>query len=217
MAPPRVAPAAACILIASILAAQQQQPPPPPAGYTFGTTVVSSSGLEGRVYLIDQDTKKLPRFERMKPIGTIYTTSLNIWPQRFDEGFPGVTDRFEWFAIDYTGRIWIGEPGVFRFSLLSDDGSKLSINGVTVVNLDGTHAPLGASGSAFLSRGVHQLRVSYYQGPAWAVALVMAVARPGGGWKVFNTDDFPPPQDSSLWTKGEIRDVKDVPNPYARR
>ena len=64
---------------------------------------------------------------------------------------------------------------------------------------------------------MRQLRVPYYQGPAWAVALVLAVARHGGGWKIYNTDDFLPPQDTSLWTKGEIRDVKDVPNPYARQ
>ena len=134
-----------------------------------------------------------------------------------NEGFPGVTDRFEWFAIDYTGNIWIDEPAVYRFSLLSDDGSRLSINGVTVVSLDGTHPPLGSSGNAFLTRGLHQLRVSYYQGPADALALVMAVARPGAGWKIFNTDDFPPPQDTSRWTKGEIGDVKDVPNPYVRQ
>ena len=202
----------AWLLSSSILAA----PPQGPGGYVFGTTVVSSSRLQGRVYLINEDTKKLPRFERMKPVGTIYTTSLNIWPQRFDEGFPGVTDRFEWFAIDYTGKIWVDEPGVYRFSLLSDDASRLSINGVTVVNLDGTHPPLGSSGSAFLTRGVHQLRVSYYQGPADAVALVRAVARPGAGWKIFNTDDFLPTQDTGLWTKGEVRDVKDVPNPFVR-
>ena len=47
----------------------------------------------------------------MKPVGTIYTNSLNVSPQRFDESFPGITDRFEWFAIDYTGKFWIEQPG----------------------------------------------------------------------------------------------------------
>jgi hypothetical protein len=37
----------------------------------------------------------------MKPVGTIHTSSLNIPPRIFTDGFPGVTDRFEWFAIDY--------------------------------------------------------------------------------------------------------------------
>jgi hypothetical protein len=48
----------------------------------------------------------------------------------FTEGFPGVTKRFEWFAIDYTGRIWIARPGVYQFELMSDDGSKLYIDDV---------------------------------------------------------------------------------------
>jgi hypothetical protein len=204
------------LLAAAVLLFGQSTAPVAAGGYTFGTTVVSSSGLEGRVYSIDSHTKKLPRFERMKPAGTVYTNSLNIWPQRFDEGFPGVTDRFEWFALDYSGRFWVDEPGVYRFSVLSDDGSRLWIDGVLLIDLDGTHGPLGASGSAFLSRGIHQMRVSYYQGPAWSIALVLAVARPGAGFKIFDTNDFMPPQDTSLWTKGEIRDIKTVPNPYVR-
>ena len=52
----------------------------------------------------------LPNFKRLKSVGTIYTTSLQIHPRTFELGFPGITDRFEWFAIDYTGRIWIDRP-----------------------------------------------------------------------------------------------------------
>ena len=46
--------------------------------------------------------EKLPRLDRMKPAGTTYSITLNIWPQRFDSGFPGISDRYEWFALDYT-------------------------------------------------------------------------------------------------------------------
>ena len=60
--------------------------------YTFGTTVVDSFGLQGRVYQLKPGTKKLPKFEQLRPVGSIYTTSLNVWPQNFDEGFPNVTD-----------------------------------------------------------------------------------------------------------------------------
>jgi len=75
--------------------------------YTFGTTVVDSFGLQGRVYQLKPGTKMLPKFGQMRPVGSIYTTSLNVWPQNFDEGFPNITDRFEWFAIEYTGRFWL--------------------------------------------------------------------------------------------------------------
>ena len=96
------------LLYVSVLAVGLAQEKPQ---YTFGTTVVSTSGLQGRICHLKENTEKLPRLDRMKHVGTIYTNTLNVWPQRFDEGFPGITDRFEWFGIDYTGRFWIEEPG----------------------------------------------------------------------------------------------------------
>ena len=185
--------------------------------YTFGTTVVSTSGLQGRICYLKANTNKLPRLEKMKSVGTIYTNRLNVWPQQFDEGFPGITDRFEWFAIDYTGRFWVEEPGQYRFSLLSDDGSKFTIDKIELIDNDGTHAPLALSASAFLSRGVHGIRVAYFQGPRYTVALVLAVGPPAGAWKIFNTDDFLPPKDPSQWVDGEITDVRQSVNPYGQR
>src|SRR6266849_6413025 len=91
--------------------------------YTFGTTVVSTSGFQGCIYFLNEDTRKLPRLDRVKPVGTIYTNTLNVWPQRFDEGFPGISERFEWFGIDYTGKFWVVVAGQYRFSLLSDYGA----------------------------------------------------------------------------------------------
>ena len=101
--------------------------------YTFGTTVVDSAGLEGRVYHLPPDTRKLPHFAGMQPAGSVYTNSLNVWPQSFSEGFPNVTDRFEWFAIEYSGKIWIEQAGQYRFSLLADDGARLKLNGKVVI------------------------------------------------------------------------------------
>jgi hypothetical protein len=176
--------------------------------YTFGTTVVSTAGLQGRVYVLKENTQKLPRFHRMKPVGTIYTNTLNVWPQHFEEGFPGITDRVEWFGIDYTGRFWIENAGQYRFSLLSDDGSKLSVDDKELIDNDGIHAAFAVSASAFLSRGIHGMHVSYYQGPRFTVALVLAVRAPGAAWRIFNTDDFVPPQDTAEWVSGKIRDVR---------
>jgi hypothetical protein len=181
--------------------------------YTFGTTVVSTSGLQGRICHLKENTEKLPRLDRMKHVGTIYTNTLNVWPQRFDEGFPGITDRFEWFGIDYTGRFWIEEPGQYRFSLLSDDGATLRIDNKEIIDNDGTHVPTAVSASAHLSRGIHTIRVSYFQGPRFTVALVLAIGAPGAPWQIFNTDDFLPPKDTSEWVNGKISDVRRSVNP----
>jgi hypothetical protein len=161
----------------------------------FGTTVVMSSGLRGDLYFIPVDTTKLPNFRKLKPVGSIYTLTLNVPPHEFSQGFPGVTDRFEWFAIDYTGRFWIKEPGAYRFALESDDGARLYIDGRTVINNDGQHPPQTREGEAKLKSGIHQIRVSYFQGPRFHVALVLAVSQNHEKWRVFNMDDFKPPDD----------------------
>lgn len=200
------------LLFVAISLSAQEKPQ-----YTFGTTVVSTSGLQGRVYILKENTQRLPRFHRMKSVGTIYTNTLNVWPQPFDEGFPGITDRLEWFGIDYTGRFWVEQPGQYRFSLLSDDGSKLSIDGKELIDNDGIHAAFALSASAFLSRGIHTIHIAYYQGPRFTVALVLAVGPPGATWRIFNTDDFVPPKDPAEWVDGKISDVRSSMNSKGKR
>ena len=113
----------ALLFVCSSGAAAQGEP-----AVKFGATVVLPSGLRGLIYRVKKNTERLPDFRKLKPAGTIYTGSLNIPTQDFREGFPGVTRRFEWFAIDYTGKFWIDKPGLYRFALTSDDGSKLYID-----------------------------------------------------------------------------------------
>jgi hypothetical protein len=184
-------------------AAQQEEPTP-----IFGTTVVIPSGLRGLIYHIHHNTRKLPDFEMLKPAGPpIYTSSLNVPPQDFRQGFPGVTKRVEWFAIDYAGRFWISKPGTYTFTLTSDDGAKLYIDERTIIDNDGEHPPQERAGMAELAAGVHSMRVSYFQGPKYAIALVLKVAGPGEQSRVFSTDEFKPPPDPGEWK------VKTQPKP----
>lgn len=163
----------------------------------FGTTVVISSGLRGDVYHLGRNTSHLPKFQNMKPVGTIYVTSLNIPPQHFEVGFPGVTKRIEWFAIDYTGRFWIERPETYTFSLLADDGAKLYVDEKLVIDNDGAHPPTELLGAIPLPKGVHSIRVSYFQGPRYEVALVLKIAAPGELLHIFNTNELKPPPDST--------------------
>jgi hypothetical protein len=166
----------------------------------FGTTVVIPSGLRGFVYYIKHNRTQLPDFEKLKPAGpAIYTSSLNLPPQNFMEGFPGVTKRNEWFAIDYSGKFWIADPGMYTFALLSDDGAKLYIDDQVVIDNDGLHPPQEKTGALDLAGGLHRIRVSYFQGPKYQVALVLKVAGAGQELRVFSTDEFKPPPDPGQW------------------
>ena len=183
------------VLAIALLIALVQEPAQDPVP-TFGTTVVINSGLKGLVYHIRRNSTHLPNFAKLKPKGTIYTTSLNISPRDFRSGFPGVTTRVEWFAIDYTGRFWIEKPALYRFSLTSDDGSRLYIDGQMIADNDGAHPPEERSASLELAGGIHTIRVSYFQGPKYMVALVLMIAGPGEQYRVFNTDEFTPPSNA---------------------
>jgi len=186
-----------------------QQIPPGERTPTFGTTVVIPSGLHGEVYHIRKDSQRLPNFRKLKSLGTIYATSLNVPPRDFREGFPGVTKRFEWFALDYTGKFWIDRPGEYRFSLLSDDGSRLYIDGTQLIDNDGVHFAMERMGHMRLDGGIHQIRVSYFQGPRFEVALVLRVAGEGEHWRVFSTDEFKPPPNPDDWKWGAGRGGQD--------
>ena len=97
--------------------------------------------------------------------------------------------------------------------MLSDDGARLLIDGQTVIDNDGLHPPESASATAVLTQGVHDVRISYFQGPRFSVALVLAVAKAGEAWRLFSTDDFKPPADEGEWGRGEIRDIRPESNP----
>lgn len=165
----------------------------------FGTTVVIPSGLRGDIYYLPQNTQTLADLARLRPQGSIYTTSLNVPPQDFLIGFPGITRRFEWFAIDYSGKFWIETPGLYRFRLVSDDGAMLYIDGQLIADNDGVHSTTVRLGSIRLAGGTHTIRVPYFQGPGNTVALMLEVAGPGERPRIFSTDEFKPPSNPEDW------------------
>lgn len=194
-----------CFLAAAIglgrAFAQPAGDEPPATAATFGTTVVIPGGLRGVVYFIPKDTMVLPDFARapVQRVGEVWTNELNVSPRHWRSGFPGLTDRFEWFAIDYTGHFWISQPGRYTFALLSDDGSRLFLDDVPVIDNDCQHPPDLRVAAVQLEGGGHRIRVSYFQGPRDCLALVLAVAGPDHRWKVFDLKDFKPPSNPDTW------------------
>ena len=201
---------AIAILVALGSAAAQQTA-------TFGTTVVIPSGLRGDVYHLHHNIWTLPDFSRLEPVGSIWTTKLNVTPRHWKDGFPGVTKRDEWFGIVYTGRFWIEKPGKYQFALTSDDGSKLFIDDQLVIDNDCQHPPLARSGDARLTGGMHQIRVQYFQGPRDCIALVLEIAGPDEDWRIFTTEEFKPPSNPEEWKYGNPSDLSVPPDPDANR
>ena len=65
-------------------------------------------------------------------------------------------------GIIYRG--YIKAPmGVYTFFLDSDDGSALTIDGIEVVNNDGSHRRRERSGKIALAKGLHRITVKHFQ------------------------------------------------------
>ena len=104
-------------------------------------------------------------------------------------------------GVNYQGVFGVDKPGKYEFDLLSDDGAKVYIDDKLIVSDDTLHSPEGSRGKLRLETGAHSIRVSYFQGPRTEVALVLLVKPPGGGWRLFDTRDFPDPADSAAQRK----------------
>ena len=159
----------------------------------FGNRTPLPDGFRGAVYNLPPLTNVLPNFEKLKPAGYVYAYSLDVPDRLWTEGMPGITDRIEWFAIDYEGDFWIAKLGKYRFRLTSDDGSRLYVDGRLVIDNDGVHSATEMGGSVALEAGKHHIRVSYFQGPRDAIALVLEIGVPGEEMHVFDLRDFREP------------------------
>ncbi len=74
------------------------------------------------------------------------------------------TERPERFAVTLDGWIQVQTDALYEFSLSSDDGSVLWIDGQKAVDNDGYHGPDAKQGAAALRTGVHRVRIVMFQG-----------------------------------------------------
>ncbi|RYZ70460.1 MAG: hypothetical protein EOP09_06075 [Proteobacteria bacterium] len=141
--------------------------------------------IVSQLYQLPPETKQLPNFSTMRSIGDVCVGQLNIADREFTAGFPGVSDIFEWFALDMRFKLNITKAGNYQFFINSDDGSILSIDNAVIVNNDGLHSQQEKSGSVYLGAGVHDVQVRYYQGPRVRIALELFWKVPGSSNKVY--------------------------------
>jgi hypothetical protein len=152
----------------------------------FGSGDEGPNSFRGVVYFIPPGTPRIPNLDEFEPVAVLYTRALDISPREFNSGFPGVHDRFEWFAVRYDGTFIPPAEGDYGFRLVSDDGSKLYVDDTVVVDNDGGHAPRSVGGHAYLTAEPHRVRVDYFQGPRFGIALQLFVTPPGGAERIYD-------------------------------
>ncbi len=67
------------------------------------------------------------------------------------------------FGLLFNGYIHVPADGVYTFYTTSDDGSRLYLNGDLLVDNDGIHGMVLKYGQAALAKGMHLLKIIYFE------------------------------------------------------
>jgi len=110
------------------------------------------NGLNYTYY--EGEWEKLPDFTQLKPVGSGMV---------YDIGLEGIPQRGDNFGIHFAGFMRIEKGGEYTFYTASDDGSILLIDDKEVVDNDGLHGTIEASGKVTLRSGNHKIDVLYFQ------------------------------------------------------
>jgi hypothetical protein len=148
----------------------------PPLPAELLTTADGKPGLDAEYFDgVDFKTSKLKRVD------------ANI---DFDWGMKPPIDGLKStdYSIRWTGRLTAKETGEYIFSLYSDDGAKLWIDNVLIVDNGGSHAPLTVTAKKALRLEAgkpHELKIEYFQGINGA-EIRLGWKKPGGTYQPRN-------------------------------
>lgn len=77
------------------------------------------------------------------------------------------------YKISCSGQLVVLEDGYQGFSMSSDDGAILTVNGTQIINNDGNHGITTVSGAKLLRAGVYPFSLSYAQSGLGQFALIL--------------------------------------------
>ena len=123
-------------------------------------TATLAPGL--RLESFEGNWETLPDFGSLKPTKTATAESVGVAGRPRDEGY----------ALRFSGFLDVPKDGVYGFSLVSNDGARLSIGGTEVVDNDHLKTVVEGQGEIALKAGKHAFRVDYFQHSGFQVLEV---------------------------------------------
>ncbi|MCS7061809.1 MAG: PA14 domain-containing protein [Anaerolineae bacterium] len=125
------------------------------------------------------------------PIFTRYDRTL-----RFDwrSGSPGPGIPNDNFSAEWTRNEEFGSSNNYRFTLTVDDAARVYVDGMLVIDEWRIGGLRTATGDRFISRGLHQIRVEYYEASGNAsIALDWGISYTGWVGRYYNTANLSGP------------------------
>ena len=148
--------------------------------------------------------QKLPDFNALTPTATGPAAGFDV----------RAAPKKEKFGLRFTAFLHIVTDGEYEFWLGSDDGSRLLIDGTTVINVDDIHPHTTKNARQNLSAGVHTVVVEYFEAGG-EESLSVEIKGPGIGRQplaghVSNSED-PPEERRSFHVDAElVREGQDL-------
>lgn len=109
----------------------------------------------------------LPDFGKLKPKASGTGVAFELGLAKADGNY----------GMRFEGVFRAESTGDYTFTLSSDDGSRLLIDGKKIVDNDGIHPPQTRSGTVGLTKGIHNIVVEFFQGGGEAVLDVEVESR----------------------------------------
>jgi len=142
----------------------------------FKNEFIASPIVERKYYIIKGKTKNIVKQNYIKGIEYFYYEGA--WTEIpdysflteiskgiiFDFNLDHLERRIANFAIEYIGYIKIEQDGNYNFYVSSNDGTKLFVNDILIVDNDGVHGTFEKTGQGKLSPGMHPFKLQYFDG-----------------------------------------------------
>lgn len=127
-------------------------------------------GITVREFAGDWD--KCPDFASLTPRSTAVAHDVSYRADKPEE----------YFGRRYEGFVLVSKPGVYEFSLTSDDGSRLYLGDSLLIDNDGLHANATKVGRVALAAGAHRIVLDYFNKTGGA-ALSLTWTKAGGKFR----------------------------------
>ncbi len=151
-------------------------------------------GVTMRVYQITEAPNRIPR------IAGEQTPNHDSRRDRIDfeyEGFGGVPAPF---VTHITAELLVEVPGEYEFMLTSDDGARVSLGGVVVLDHDGRHPATSVTSEGVrLDQGAHDLLIEHFDAGGGRMLRL--------GWRPPGADGFEVLDSRNLRTEIDITRV----------
>ena len=134
----------------------------------FDEPGLTLKNIQYQYFEIDGPLTQLPLFDSLQAVREGTTDSLV---------YKTLSDRDERVAYIFRGQLEVEKSGEYLFTVYSDDGSQLFIEGDMLIDNDGKHDYEPKSGLITLAEGLHEFRLDYFNNN-WGQGLTVMYEGP---------------------------------------